>query len=93
MKTTLQEQTTLLNRAQVARRLGISTWTVWSWTKKGILPKPVKLGPVRMHRWREIDLLIFLQRKKAQGRITARVPIPPVKVNLPRRRLSNWSAA
>jgi predicted DNA-binding transcriptional regulator AlpA len=93
MKATLRSQTTLLDRRQVARRLGISTWTVWSWVKKGILPKPVKLGPVRMHRWREIDLLIFLQRKKADGRITARVPMPPAKVNLPRRRLSNGSAA
>lgn len=64
MKPKQTDRITLLTREQLAEKLGISTWTVWSWVKKGILPKPIPLGPAKMHRWRAIDIEIWLDRSK-----------------------------
>ena len=44
-----------LTVAQVAERFGVSTDTVWRWSRNGNLPKPVKLG-AGSTRWRQSDL-------------------------------------
>ena len=45
-----------LNVAQVAERYGVSTDTVWRWSRNGDMPKPVKLSPGST-RWRLSDLI------------------------------------
>lgn len=45
-----------LNVAQVAERYGVSTDTVWRWSRNGDMPKPVKLSPGST-RWRLGDLI------------------------------------
>lgn len=44
----------LLSAAQVARKLGISTRTVWRLTSGGHLPQPVAIG--RCTRWYRADV-------------------------------------
>lgn len=56
MNMPLNPDTLYLNVNQVADRYGISTDTVWRWSRDGDLPKPVKLGP-NATRWRLSDLL------------------------------------
>jgi prophage regulatory protein len=44
-----------LNASQVVDRYGVSTDTVWRWSRNGYMPKPVKLSPGST-RWRLSDL-------------------------------------
>lgn len=44
-----------LNAGQVADRYGVSTDTVWRWSRNGNMPKSVKLSPGST-RWRLSDL-------------------------------------
>ncbi len=41
--------------AELATRLGICRASVWNWTRKGILPKPHRLGP-RVTAWRADEI-------------------------------------
>ncbi|MDC2963444.1 AlpA family phage regulatory protein [Gammaproteobacteria bacterium] len=45
---------TIANRYEIARS------TVWAWTRKGKLPKPVKLGE-NITRWNEDEIERFMQ--------------------------------
>lgn len=45
-----------LNVAQVAERYGVSTDTVWRWSRGGDMPKPFKLS-TGSTRWRLSDLI------------------------------------
>lgn len=45
-----------LDVSQVAERYGVSTDTIWRWSRQGDLPKPVKIGP-NVTRWRLADLI------------------------------------
>ena len=45
-----------LSVAQVAERYGVSTDTVWRWSRNGDMPKPMKLSPGST-RWRLSDLI------------------------------------
>lgn len=44
-----------LNVTQVANRYGVSTDTIWRWTRDGEMPKAVKIGR-NCTRWRMSDL-------------------------------------
>lgn len=45
-------QQTYLNDDQLAERYGVSRATIWRWTSKGILPKPIKFTK-SCTRWRK----------------------------------------
>jgi prophage regulatory protein len=42
---------------------GKSRTTVWRWTKKGILPKPIKLGPNSVG-FLQADIEVWLESKR-----------------------------
>lgn len=56
------EQEFLTDRA-LATRYGVSRNTIWTWTRQGILPQPVRLGNA-CTRWRRSEVL---QREAALG--------------------------
>ncbi len=45
----------LLNDREVAEFFGVGRGTIWAWSRNGILPPPVAIGP-RVKRWRISDL-------------------------------------
>ena len=53
---TAEKTSPYLNVAQVGERYGVSTDTVWRWSRNGDMPKPVKLSPGST-RWRLSDLI------------------------------------
>ena len=53
---TSREAELYLSVAQVAARYGVSTDTIWRWTREGNFPKRFKLGP-NISRWRLSDLI------------------------------------
>lgn len=44
-------ENTYLSDVDLARRFCVSRITVWRWSKQGILPKPIPIGP-NCTRWR-----------------------------------------
>lgn len=46
---------------QLAERYGVDKATIWRWTGRGILPKPIKLSP-QCTRWR----LAEIERRDAE---------------------------
>ena len=40
---------------QLARRYGVSRATIWNWAKRGVLPRPHRLGP-NTSRWPETEI-------------------------------------
>ena len=57
----------MLDRAQVAKLFGISTWTVWSRVRTGTMAKPVQIVRGGKHYWRLSDLKLFLDRLQRNG--------------------------
>ena len=55
----------MLNRDQVAEKLGVSNRTVARWTKRGVLPH-VRLGR-RVIRYRERDLDSLVEKRTVRG--------------------------
>lgn len=55
MNTVISPENLFLTVGQVAERLGISTDTVWRWTRVGDFPKPWKMGP-NTTRWKLSDI-------------------------------------
>lgn len=53
----------LWNVSKVARRLGVSTRTVWRLTSEGRLPQPVAIG--RCKRWHRADVDRFVESLKS----------------------------
>ena len=43
---------------ELAARLGVSRMTVWRWSKAGVLPAPVALGPHRVA-WKESEIVAW----------------------------------
>jgi len=41
----MNEQHRAYRPAELAKKLGVSTTTLWRWRKDGYLPEPSKLGP------------------------------------------------
>ena len=52
----------LLNVKEVAEILAIATRTVWYYTAKGLLPKPIKVG--RHTRWKSQDIDDYIESQK-----------------------------
>lgn len=52
-----------LRRKQVAKLLNVSTLTLWKWTKKGLFPEPIKLGP-NTAGWATRDVYDFLESRR-----------------------------
>jgi predicted DNA-binding transcriptional regulator AlpA len=63
----------LWRKKKVAKRLGVSTWTVDQWTVKGILPRPVVMAPGGPQCWKPSDIEAAIERA---GR-SRRPPRPP----------------
>jgi predicted DNA-binding transcriptional regulator AlpA len=62
----------VLTKEQLAAKLGVSPWTIWSWVRKGQLPKPFTMVPGSPHRWRERDIAAWLddlQRKPRKAKL------------------------
>jgi len=55
----------LLRVREVAALLNIHRMTVWSWSKTGRLPKPIKLAP-KVSAWRRSDLATYIARKATE---------------------------
>jgi predicted DNA-binding transcriptional regulator AlpA len=69
----LDAAATLLDRKEVAKRLGLSLRTLATLVKSGQFPKPIELG-YNLHRWRASTVLDWIdQRSRAR-----RVPRPIV---------------
>jgi hypothetical protein len=62
---TLRDETILLTRAQVSRRIKFSTDTIRKWTLHRVAgwPQPIPCGPQREHRWREVDIASWVRRQ------------------------------
>jgi predicted DNA-binding transcriptional regulator AlpA len=53
---------TLLDKHQVAARLGIGLWTLGAWMRSGRFPRPIRITD-SCHRWRLSDLLAWIDAK------------------------------
>ena len=64
--TRIARGTQLLTLAQVARRIGFSIHTIRKWTKHHLagFPQPLRMGPQREWRWREIDVEQWIDRQE-----------------------------
>lgn len=62
-------ETVYLRDTEVAARYGVSSVTVWGWTKKGYFPKPHRLGHNKT-RW----LLADLETWERKDSVVCRVP-------------------
>ena len=64
-------QSTNVNRPffrakDAAAYLGIGVSTLWSWAKKGRIPKPIRLG-CRCSVWAREDLEEFIEKNRQEG--------------------------
>ncbi len=55
-----------LRAKQLAKLLSIHPITVWHWSRKGKLPRPIKLGP-NVTVWRASDIAKWLEGKAGSG--------------------------
>jgi prophage regulatory protein len=51
----------------VALRLGVHRSTIWRWTKQGLLPKPIPIGP-NSRAWLVSDINAFVESRAQGGR-------------------------
>ena len=58
MNTVISPENLFLTVGQVAKRFGISSDTVWRWTRDGDFPKPWKMGP-NTTRWKLSDIHLY----------------------------------
>jgi predicted DNA-binding transcriptional regulator AlpA len=49
---------TFLSAAQLAKRWGVHSITIWKWRKRGLLPSPEQVGP-NVVRWRSDVIAAF----------------------------------
>ena len=55
-----------LSVKEVAERYGVSVKTVWTWSRNGVLPRPIHLGN-RCTRWNLKDLEDFEDQTREGG--------------------------
>ncbi|MGR6034141.1 MAG: helix-turn-helix transcriptional regulator [Candidatus Nitrosoglobus sp.] len=55
---TSSEKQLLVSSTQLAKRLGISSTTLWRWKRDGILPTPIRIAQRPM--WRVADIEAWL---------------------------------
>ncbi len=48
--------------AQAAQLLGVSRSTLWRWVRDGLMPRPIRLGPVARG-WNQTDLERWLSER------------------------------
>lgn len=63
---TQQNHSPYLRAKDAASYLSIGVSTLWLWARKGIIPKPIRLGN-RCSVWAREDLEAFLSKMKAEG--------------------------
>lgn len=56
----------LVETADIRTRYGIPTSTMYNWIKRGIFPKPIKIG-LRKVAWRAEDIEAWLAERERQG--------------------------
>jgi predicted DNA-binding transcriptional regulator AlpA len=56
-----------LSARDLAHRYSVHVITIWKWTKKGVLPPPLRLG-ANTTRWRETDIDAHEARCEERGR-------------------------
>ncbi|MDT1064362.1 helix-turn-helix domain-containing protein [Paracoccus sp. CPCC 101403] len=64
MTTPFEAENLFLSVVQVAKRYGVSTDSIWRWTKQGNFPAAVRVGP-NCTRWRLADLNEYDQQLQA----------------------------
>jgi predicted DNA-binding transcriptional regulator AlpA len=64
-----QDDVRLLRKAQVARRLGVSVWTIDRLCKTGKFPKPIYLIPGSPDRWRVQGVDAFVEKQRSARRV------------------------
>jgi predicted DNA-binding transcriptional regulator AlpA len=53
----------LIRARPLAKLLGVSRWTIWDWTKRGVLPKPITFGNQYVA-WRRADIEQWLRDRE-----------------------------
>lgn len=56
----------LLRRREVQSRIGVSRTTLYDWTRRGLFPPPIKLGP-RAVAWRESDVQAWIETREPRA--------------------------
>jgi len=62
----------LLTRDELAAHLKVTVWTIYSWLRKGLMPKPFTITPGSPHRWRAYEIeqwLDDLQRRPHKAKL------------------------
>jgi len=59
----------LLRKAEVAEKLGTSTWTIDRWVRAGAFPGPIYLMPGSPAQWRLRDIDAFIEKRKLARRM------------------------
>lgn len=62
------EHDPLLTRAAVAERIGVAVRTIERWTRSGVGPEPIKLGP-RTVRYRASDVEAWMTQCGSEGNL------------------------
>lgn len=57
----------IIRPTALAKRLGVSTMSVWRWERDGILPPRITLGPRTLRVWRLADIEALLSKRAAEG--------------------------
>jgi predicted DNA-binding transcriptional regulator AlpA len=55
---TSQEKQLLVSTTQLAKKLGVSSTTLWRWKRGGILPTPMRIA--QRYMWRVADIEAWL---------------------------------
>ena len=64
----LKGATTLLRKAEVAARLGVSVDTINRWMRADLFVRPIYLTPESPARWRASDIANWIEKKRASRR-------------------------
>jgi predicted DNA-binding transcriptional regulator AlpA len=59
---------TLLRKGDIARRLGVTIWTLDRWVRANQFPKPIYLQPGSPARWRARDIEAFIEKRRVTRR-------------------------
>lgn len=62
---------TYLSAPEIAEKLGIHKATIWRWCKRGLFPKPIKVGQ-RVIAWPVSEIEAWEKERIAERRETAR---------------------
>lgn len=62
----MQEDDPIIRPSAAKHMLGITTTTLYDWVKRGLLPRPIKLGP-RATGWRKSTLDKFIAQRQEQS--------------------------